>query len=314
MSWTWEEFRALPSETVTVDIHCVTKWSKLDTAWTGVSLDTLLDGVETSAEYVHGVQRRRLHDEPAARGPHAAARPGSPSRYDGEPLEPEHGGPARLLVPHLYFWKSAKWVRGLELRDRGRARLLGGLRLPQLRRPVAGAALPGRLTWQVADGRRARRRDGARAEHRARPARLARPPRRPARRRPADRRGRLPGAAQLLDRLGARGRLARAHRRAARRRRGLAVPRRRARPATSSSCAARSAATSSGRRRSAGHCCCSPAARASCRCARCCATAPRSSSTVPVRLLYSARTLDEVIYRDELARTGRATRSTFGSR
>ena len=70
--------------------------------------------------------------------------------YGGEPLEPEHGGPARLLVPHLYFWKSAKWVRGLELRDRGRARLLGVLRLPQLRRPVERAALPRRLSWQLA--------------------------------------------------------------------------------------------------------------------------------------------------------------------
>ena len=68
--WTWEEFRALPSEEVTRDIHCVTKWSKLDTVWQGVSVDTLLDGVETSAEYVVAVLRRRLHDEPAARGHH----------------------------------------------------------------------------------------------------------------------------------------------------------------------------------------------------------------------------------------------------
>ena len=64
--------------------------------------------------------------------------------YDGEPLAPEHGGPARLLVPHLYFWKSAKWVRGLALPARRPARLLGGLRLPQLRRSLARAALRGR--------------------------------------------------------------------------------------------------------------------------------------------------------------------------
>ena len=66
--------------------------------------------------------------------------------YDGEELAAEHGGPARLLVPHLYFWKSAKWVRGLELIARGRAGLLGAARLPRLRRPVARAAVPGGLT------------------------------------------------------------------------------------------------------------------------------------------------------------------------
>ena len=68
--WTWEEFRALPSEEVTVDIHCVTKWSKLDTVWQGVSIDTLLDGVETVGRVRRPVQRRRLHDQPAARGRH----------------------------------------------------------------------------------------------------------------------------------------------------------------------------------------------------------------------------------------------------
>ena len=66
--WTWDEFRALPSEEITGDIHCVTKWTKLDTVWEGVSVDTLLDGVETSAEYVIQFSRRRLHDEPSARG------------------------------------------------------------------------------------------------------------------------------------------------------------------------------------------------------------------------------------------------------
>ena len=68
--WTWEEFRALPSEEVTVDIHCVTKWSKLDTVWQGVSVDTLLDGVETAGRVRRPVLRRRLHDQPAARGRH----------------------------------------------------------------------------------------------------------------------------------------------------------------------------------------------------------------------------------------------------
>jgi len=113
--WTWEEFRALPSETITVDIHCVTKWSKLDTTWEGVSVDTLLEGVETSAEYVlafcDGGYTTNLPLEDVTRGKAWVA-----FGYGGEPLDPEHGGPARLLVPHLYFWKSAKWVRGLTLR------------------------------------------------------------------------------------------------------------------------------------------------------------------------------------------------------
>jgi DMSO/TMAO reductase YedYZ molybdopterin-dependent catalytic subunit len=115
VSWSWEEFVALPSETPTVDIHCVTKWSKLDTAWRGVSVDTLLDGVETTAEYVlafcDGGYTTNLPLEDLAGGQAWIA-----YEYEGEPLAPEHGGPARLLVPHLYFWKSAKWVRGLELR------------------------------------------------------------------------------------------------------------------------------------------------------------------------------------------------------
>ena len=113
--FTWEEFRALPSEEVTVDIHCVTKWSKLDTVWRGVSVDTLLDGIETSAEYVtassDGGYTTNLPLEDVRDGKAWIA-----FEYDDDPLDPEHGGPARLLVPHLYFWKSAKWVRGLELK------------------------------------------------------------------------------------------------------------------------------------------------------------------------------------------------------
>src|SRR6266550_3198152 len=93
VSWTWDEFRALPTETLTKDIHCVTRWSKLDTTWQGVSLDVLLGLVEYESRYALAFN------------------------YGGAPLGAEHGGPARLLVPHLYFWKSAKWVRGLRLRD-----------------------------------------------------------------------------------------------------------------------------------------------------------------------------------------------------
>ena len=116
VSWSWDELRALPSEAVRADIHCVTRWSKLDTEWTGVSLDVLLDAVETSAAYATAfcdggyTTNLPLEDLSGGRAWVAYA-------YDGEPLEPEHGGPARLLVPHLYFWKSAKWVRGLELSD-----------------------------------------------------------------------------------------------------------------------------------------------------------------------------------------------------
>jgi DMSO/TMAO reductase YedYZ molybdopterin-dependent catalytic subunit len=111
-SWTWEEFQALPKETPTVDIHCVTTWSKFDTSWEGVSVDTLLDGVEPLGGFVtafsDGGYTTNLPVEDITGG-----RAWIVYGYDGDDLEPEHGGPARLLVPHLYLWKSAKWVRGL---------------------------------------------------------------------------------------------------------------------------------------------------------------------------------------------------------
>ena len=117
VSWMWDELRALPRETISVDVHCVTKWSKLDTIWTGVSVDTLLAGVRTDSGYAlafcDGGYTTNLPLADLTGGRAWVA-----YEYDGEPLEPEHGGPARLLVPHLYFWKSAKWVRGLELLDR----------------------------------------------------------------------------------------------------------------------------------------------------------------------------------------------------
>jgi DMSO/TMAO reductase YedYZ molybdopterin-dependent catalytic subunit len=113
-SWTWQELRALPAEDVTTDIHCVTKWTKLDTMWQAVSVDTLLAQVEHQAQYVlafsDGGYTTNLPLADVTGGKAWVA-----FGYDGQPLEPEHGGPARLLVPHLYFWKSAKWVRGLEL-------------------------------------------------------------------------------------------------------------------------------------------------------------------------------------------------------
>jgi DMSO/TMAO reductase YedYZ molybdopterin-dependent catalytic subunit len=115
-AWDWEEFLALPGEEVKADIHCVTKWSKLDTKWRGVSIDTLLDGTDTSAGYVlahsYGGYTTNLPLADLIGG-----RAWIAYEFDGQPLEPLHGCPARLLVPHLYFWKSAKWVRELELRD-----------------------------------------------------------------------------------------------------------------------------------------------------------------------------------------------------
>jgi len=114
VTWTWEEFLALPSETPTVDIHCVTSWSKLDTSWRGVSVDTLLASVTTEAEYAlawsDGDYTTNLAIEDLVDGKAWVA-----YEYEGEALEAEHGGPARLLVPHLYLWKSAKWIRGLTL-------------------------------------------------------------------------------------------------------------------------------------------------------------------------------------------------------
>ena len=97
-----------------MDIHCVTKWTKLGTSWQGVSLDVLLAAVETSARFAvvrsHGGYTTNLPLDDLLGGKAWIVH-----RYDGEPLQPAHGGPARLLVPHLYFWKSAKWVREIDL-------------------------------------------------------------------------------------------------------------------------------------------------------------------------------------------------------
>jgi DMSO/TMAO reductase YedYZ molybdopterin-dependent catalytic subunit len=117
--WTWDEFLALPAQDYTVDISCVTKWTKLDTRWRGVSVDTLLDTVELdrAAAFViatcDGGYTTNLPLADVVNGQAFVA-----FEYDGAPLAPEHGGPARLVVPHLYFWKSAKWLRGLRITDR----------------------------------------------------------------------------------------------------------------------------------------------------------------------------------------------------
>jgi len=113
-SWNWQEFTSLPAEDVTVDIHCVTKWSKFGTTWRGVAMDTLFEDVDTAADYtmVHsfGGYTTNVPLQDLLGGKAWIA-----FRYDGGDLPAEHGGPARMLVPHLYFWKSAKWVNGLQL-------------------------------------------------------------------------------------------------------------------------------------------------------------------------------------------------------
>jgi DMSO/TMAO reductase YedYZ molybdopterin-dependent catalytic subunit len=117
--WSWAEFGALPQTEITVDIHCVTTWSKLDTKWRGVTIDALLDAVglsEPPAPYamIHcdGGYTTNVPVEDLIDGKAMIA-----THHDGAPLEPEHGGPARLLVPHLYFWKSAKWARRLRFME-----------------------------------------------------------------------------------------------------------------------------------------------------------------------------------------------------
>jgi DMSO/TMAO reductase YedYZ molybdopterin-dependent catalytic subunit len=114
--WSWDEFHALPRETITKDIHCVTSWTKFDTGWEGVSVDTLLDGAQLSGGFAvaecDGGYTTNLALDDLTGGKAWVV-----DVYDGKPLEPEHGGPARLLVPHLYFWKSAKWVRRLRITD-----------------------------------------------------------------------------------------------------------------------------------------------------------------------------------------------------
>jgi DMSO/TMAO reductase YedYZ molybdopterin-dependent catalytic subunit len=112
--WDWAALQALPQDEPTVDLHCVTRWSKLATPWRGVSLDTLLADVETAADFVlidsYGGYTTNVPLVALVDGLAWIAH-----AYDGAPLAAAHGGPARLLVPHLYLWKSAKWVRGLTL-------------------------------------------------------------------------------------------------------------------------------------------------------------------------------------------------------
>jgi len=124
--WDWKSFRGLPAETFTADLHCVTRWSKLVTSWEGVSLDALLAGVKTDARYAmvqsYGDYTTNLPLQDLRNGQAWIA-----FRFDNQDLAPEHGGPARLLVPHLYLWKSAKWVRSITLLRQDRVGFWEGL-------------------------------------------------------------------------------------------------------------------------------------------------------------------------------------------
>ena len=114
--WDWDALQALQQDDITRDIHCVTRWTKLGTSWQGVSLDTLFADVESSYDFVmahsYGGYTTNIPLDDLLDGKAWIA-----TGFNGEPLEAEHGGPARLLIPHLYFWKSAKWVRGLVMQQ-----------------------------------------------------------------------------------------------------------------------------------------------------------------------------------------------------
>jgi DMSO/TMAO reductase YedYZ molybdopterin-dependent catalytic subunit len=119
MVWSWAEFNTLPMTKMTRDIHCVTAWSKLDTSWEGVSIDDLLAkaGVKPPTGFVlahsFGGYSTNVPVADLIGGKAMVA-----LRYENQPLSPDHGGPARLLVPHLYFWKSAKWLNALQFTER----------------------------------------------------------------------------------------------------------------------------------------------------------------------------------------------------
>jgi DMSO/TMAO reductase YedYZ molybdopterin-dependent catalytic subunit len=122
--WTWDEFQALPHTRVTRDIHCVTKWSKFDTKWEGISIDTILAeassrGVEPAPFTLAVCEGGYTTNVPLADLTGGKAMVAF--QFDDAPLAPEHGGPARLLVPHLYFWKSAKWIRQVRLLEQEQA-------------------------------------------------------------------------------------------------------------------------------------------------------------------------------------------------
>ena len=116
--WMWDEFRSLPNERLTADIHCVTKWSKLDTEWEGIPVRSVWDQLEPDPAATH-VLVKAYHGFTANLPLEDFLREGNlfAHSYGGSPLEADHGYPLRLVVPHLYFWKSVKWVRGFTVRN-----------------------------------------------------------------------------------------------------------------------------------------------------------------------------------------------------
>jgi DMSO/TMAO reductase YedYZ molybdopterin-dependent catalytic subunit len=120
--WSWSEFEALAQTTWRGDIHCVTKWSKLDTTWQGVTIDDLFAaaGITPPTQYLLA-ESFDGYDTNVPVADLVGGRAMIATLFAGEPLAAEHGGPARLLVPHLYFWKSAKWVKGLRFTERNEA-------------------------------------------------------------------------------------------------------------------------------------------------------------------------------------------------
>ena len=120
--WNWSEFNALPKTKVTKDIHCVTSWSKLDTIWEGVLVEDILAdaGLDRPTDFVLA----HSYDDYSTNVPLADLLSGKAMvalKFAGQPITRDHGGPARLLVPHLYFWKSAKWVKALQFTTRDEA-------------------------------------------------------------------------------------------------------------------------------------------------------------------------------------------------
>jgi DMSO/TMAO reductase YedYZ molybdopterin-dependent catalytic subunit len=114
--WTWEELQGLPFEEVACDIHCVTKWSKLGTSFRGVPVDALLELARPQGSYAMAFSHEGYTTN-LALADLTGGKAWVVTEHEGQPLPREHGGPARLLVPHLYFWKSAKWVAGLRVMD-----------------------------------------------------------------------------------------------------------------------------------------------------------------------------------------------------
>ncbi|RUV72375.1 MAG: sulfite oxidase-like oxidoreductase [Mesorhizobium sp.] len=117
--WNRAEFNALPQTKMTRDIHCVTTWSKFNTAWEGVLVDDILG--DAGVEPPTGFTLAHSYDGYTTNVPTADLVGGKAMvalRYEGKPIPPDHGGPSRLLVPHLYFWKSAKWMNALQFTER----------------------------------------------------------------------------------------------------------------------------------------------------------------------------------------------------